>query len=1307
MKNMFKRTKAYLFIMLIFIAVLLQNTNMKIFAQENRSVQEPSAFDENSDKRVRLSAPDNDGRYYLTECEKPDEKSNVNLAGTGYDHALFNPKNNETGTTVPWYISLGGNEAMCVTFNGHASRTNQKHHYVMSDINSLRSNPYFEGGGDYPVEDYLKGVCYAYEMLTYPEQHVDKTYLDAGREELIRKTNPNMVRYSGKPVNYAVHQIITWRIASGSFNPDNFEYEHNLAKVVFGQMYPGSEWEDYGDVIVDFYDYYMLCAKEAASGNYKEKYSTTRVQYWIVQNLDEYTELSQWQDFITWEVSELPQVSGAKIIDIYKYGANTDILIPGAKYGVYSDTACTNKLGIFTSDDSGNFKIWAVEGIYYMRELSAPIGTLPDDAIYTLEIKDDTVSYTVKNEEIFNYLEVCKYEEKTGVIFTEEAKFDLYEYNSSTDSFLWMGELIFDKQGRYSVFSSENYTYHSINGAAVTTMKTDKLYYTPSNQGRFKIVESSAPKGWKRAEDKEFIMNTSVNGYAKRFRTYESGIIEQPYYCGVSLVKYDAFTKDKLSGADFIIQENIDGQWYEVGKLKEKIFTDENGTEYPIYQTSEDEIYSFHDRNGAVCQTESNKKYPLHRTVYNKGKLRLVETGAANKYYVGKWSREIDIEPEEDNVMISFSEKGYPAPENRGNANQVITSKYDAVTGEVIESPAVITVYEHIENLNEWLEVGKLRYDADRHQYTTAGVLYKPHQADGTQLSDLSDKICVPGYIYYTYANKGRYKLAETAPPANYEMGKPNQETSGVDVYEKEFTISEQDGEILDFSDMRNAPQDIGISSNVELVKYDAITRQKVKSGDAEFTIYEKIGDDWLYAGIMLYDEVNGQYTTKGMKLMLHNEDGTCVYTENSAAGLYYTSANKGIFRVAETKAPTDYVIGSRPYLKEFNLATDSKKGVITYNTTEEGAVNTGISGKIRLVKTDRITKEPLAGAIFILQEWSVNKNGWVDAGTLTDNLDGTYRTDICMIHTGKKEEVLEFSSMIYTTQNLGRFRVIEKEPPKGYINNNFISGEVCLSEKQEEFIFEHEQRIENTPIRVSVSKKSSALNTDIAGAKLIVKDSRGAIIDSWITDGREHIISAIPAGKYVLIEEYAPEGYVLTKNVDFEVKETGNVQRVEMYNEEVKGKVIIDKVDKNTKEVLAGAEFLLKDEEGNEIEILITDERGHAESELLDFGIYDKSGKYLGSKKYTLTEIKAPNGYKQINESYNVEFEYENDRTGIVERNMTIGNEKEPDVPTGDKTEISLFVMLLFAMAAMFCIGHFKMTVKDRTTQDEAMQDK
>lgn len=362
MKRIVRKTKAYFLFMLV-MAICLQNMNISIFAEENGKEREPAEYDKRSDsyETMCLSAPEYDGRYYLTECEKPAEKNDVNLEGTGYDHALFNPKNNAAGATVPWYISLGGEEAMCVTFNGHASVSDRTHHYVLSDINILKSNPYFQGGEEYPVEDYLKGVCYAYETLTHPEEYVTKEYLDSGRAELIRKTNPSMVWYSGKSVNYAVHQIITWRIASGSFNPENLEYEHNLARVVFGQMYPGSEWKDYESKVVDFYDYYAQCAKEAAGGSYGEKYSTTKIKYWTIQNMDEYTDLSGWQDFITWEVPKLPLIPGAKIIDVYKYGTDICMLIPEASYGVYSDSACTNKIGTYTTDKTGNFKIYAIE----------------------------------------------------------------------------------------------------------------------------------------------------------------------------------------------------------------------------------------------------------------------------------------------------------------------------------------------------------------------------------------------------------------------------------------------------------------------------------------------------------------------------------------------------------------------------------------------------------------------------------------------------------------------------------------------------------------------------------------------------------------------------------------------------------------------------------------------------------------------------------------------------------------------------------------------------------------------------------
>ena len=42
-----------------------------------------------------------------------------------------------------------------------------------------------------------------------------------------------------------------------------------------------------------------------------------------------------------------------------------------------------------------------------------------------------------------------------------------------------------------------------------------------------------------------------------------------------------------------------------------------------------------------------------------------------------------------------------------------------------------------------------------------------------------------------------------------------------------------------------------------------------------------------------------------------------------------------------------------------------------------------------------------------------------------------------------------------------------------------------------------------------------------------------------------------LPIGKYTLREETAPEGYLVAKDVEFEVKDTAEVQKVVMDDEE------------------------------------------------------------------------------------------------------------------------------------------------------------
>lgn len=57
--------------------------------------------------------------------------------------------------------------------------------------------------------------------------------------------------------------------------------------------------------------------------------------------------------------------------------------------------------------------------------------------------------------------------------------------------------------------------------------------------------------------------------------------------------------------------------------------------------------------------------------------------------------------------------------------------------------------------------------------------------------------------------------------------------------------------------------------------------------------------------------------------------------------------------------------------------------------------------------------------------------------------------------------------------------------------------------------------------------------------------------MESWTSTDEAHYIEMLPIGKYTLHEETAPEGYLVAKDVEFEVTDTAEVQHVIMVDEE------------------------------------------------------------------------------------------------------------------------------------------------------------
>ncbi len=116
-----------------------------------------------------------------------------------------------------------------------------------------------------------------------------------------------------------------------------------------------------------------------------------------------------------------------------------------------------------------------------------------------------------------------------------------------------------------------------------------------------------------------------------------------------------------------------------------------------------------------------------------------------------------------------------------------------------------------------------------------------------------------------------------------------------------------------------------------------------------------------------------------------------------------------------------------------------------------------------------------------------------------------------------------------------GKYIVREIAAPDGYILSS-ESYPVKISEDGEII----EISAENKPITVEISKRDVHGN-ELIGAEMELLNSDGETVDKWTSDGKNHVISEISTGKYVLKEIAAPDGYVIATDIEFEVFADGS----------------------------------------------------------------------------------------------------------------------------------------------------------------------
>lgn len=195
---------------------------------------------------------------------------------------------------------------------------------------------------------------------------------------------------------------------------------------------------------------------------------------------------------------------------------------------------------------------------------------------------------------------------------------------------------------------------------------------------------------------------------------------------------------------------------------------------------------------------------------------------------------------------------------------------------------------------------------------------------------------------------------------------------------------------------------------------------------------------------------------------------------------------------------------------------------------------------------------------------------------------------------------------------------------------------------------------------RVEVSKVDSVTKNKIAGAVLVLKDANGKEITRWTSDINAHIIRNLPNGTYTIIEESAPEGYLVNnKPTTFEITNTKRSISIQIEDAPKKVVVNINKIDSETKQPLAGAVLVVRTKEGKEIARFTTTE----ESYVL---------KDLANGTYTVSEESAPAGYIKSDDV--IEFTIDEEHLSYQ---ITFSNVKETWVPDTASAEPVLMLVL------------------------------
>ena len=833
------------------------------------------------------------------------------------------------------------------------------------------------------------------------------------------------------------------------------------------------------------------------------------------------------------------------------------------------------------------------KGTYTIKEIEAPYGYLLDTKAYNVEVNvNQTATQAVVNIE------------PTGT-------FTLIKKNADSSANLSGAE--------YRIWNS-NYD------KTFTTNENGEIKVEGLKLGKYNYQETKAPEG--------YLIDDTIYSFELKYKDQNTSVV----YASAER------TDREPTGTISIIKKDI-----KTGSITQGDAVFE-GAVYKVY--AKEDIYNkaktkkFYSSGDLVAtRTMDNKGTTEDITNLPLGKYLVKEEVAPRGYMLDTKEYEVNLTYKDQyEEIISNTTTSYEKVKEMGlhifksgiKENSGVTPGLAGAEFTIKLNSAVEKAYEqgytYAEVWNGIDESGN-QVEVDSKRVAEAQVIAPTIE---TIITDENGDAYTQNNLPY-----GKYIVKETKTPADYE--------TSVDFT---FSITEDESEVEEIAKKTKhiVVNNEQLETYIKLIKKDQNTGKLVTLNSTTFEIkatkdiYDRATNKILFKkGETISQKVGNttytSFTTNADNIVVPDNS----YHSNNDNMAEVTTPLKlpvGSYEITELKVPDGFLQLENPIkfeiknIKDYDTDKDGDfiKEIVVENEQPTGTINLDKTIAIREnVDTSLIDTSDLSGIEFKLTAKE----------DIIDKADGSV-----IYKQGQEIKTYNLSKdgkLTITDLPMGIYEIEETKTLDGLLLNT-TKYEVKFEQKDlTTKVYDSQLDVSNDTTLVEFSKTDITGDKELSGAKLQVIDEDGNVIDEWTSTENTHKIEGLKVeSEYTLKEEIAPEGYVISNEVKFNIKDTNEIQKVNM-----KDKIVsMSKVDIGGEEI-EGAKIQVFDKNNNLIDEWTSTKEPHKIKNIKE------------NETYRLHEEIAPEGYvKATDIEFTVSDKKENEHIELIDKVVEISKE-------------------------------------------------